>query len=253
MMPAIFIGHGSPMNAITENEYVQGWRSIADEIGKPSAILSVSAHWYTGRTGVCTLEKPPMIHDFYGFPKTLYALDYPASGAPAFARQAINLLAGKAVEDNSWGLDHGTWCPLLFMYPMADIPVFQMSINKSLAPEEHIQLARALRPLREQNVLILGSGNIVHNLALLDTEMLGGFGWAYQFDDYILHAIEKHAIEDVIHYGRAGESAKYAFFTPEHYYPLLYALGAADEDCSARVFNHACTLGSLSMTSYILG
>jgi 4,5-DOPA dioxygenase extradiol len=252
MMPVVFIGHGSPMNALEENEYTQGWRNLAADIGKPSAILSVSAHWYTGSTGICALEKPRVIHDFYGFPKALYALDYPAPGAPAFANQTISLLNGKAVEDNTWGLDHGTWCPLLFMYPDADIPVFQMSINKNISPEDHFALGRALQPLREQNVLILGSGNIVHNLALLDMEMLGGFDWSYAFDDAIHSAVEKRSTDDVINYGRAGESARNAFFTPEHFYPLLYTLGAAGENYTVKTFNRSCTAGSLSMTSYIL-
>ncbi|MEI6102039.1 MAG: class III extradiol ring-cleavage dioxygenase, partial [Eubacteriales bacterium] len=131
MIPALFIGHGSPMNALEENEYKQGWWDIAKSIGKPSAILSVSAHWYTGHTGICTLEKPRLIYDFYGFPRALYQLDYPAAGSPAFAGEALSLLNGKASEDNSWGLDHGTWCVLRTMYPEANIPVFQMSINNT--------------------------------------------------------------------------------------------------------------------------
>lgn len=253
MTPVLFIGHGSPMNALGENEYAQGWRQIAAAIEKPSAILCISAHWYTGRTGVCTLENPRQIHDFYGFPKALYSLAYPARGAPAYAWQAITLLGGRAVEDNTWGVDHGTWCPLLFMYPDADIPVFQMSINKNVPPEEHFELGRALQPLREENVLIVGSGNIVHNLALLDIEMRGGFDWAYAFDEYMMRAIKDCSADDVIQYNQAGESAKYAFFTPEHFYPLLYVLGAAGEYGRVQTFNRSCTAGSISMTSYLLG
>lgn len=252
MMPVLFIGHGSPMNALEQNEYTQGWRDIAAGIGKPSAILCVSAHWYTNSTGVCTLENPRQIYDFYGFPKPLYSLEYPAHGSPGYAGRALKLLRWKAAEDNTWGSDHGTWCPLLFMYPDADIPVFQLSIDKHAPPEEHLALGRALMPLREQNVLILGSGNIVHNLTLLDMDMQGGYDWAYVFDDYILNAIENRSAADVIHYERAGEPAKYAFFTPDHYYPLLYVLGAAGEYSHVRTFNHSCTAGSLSMTSYLL-
>ena len=251
MTPAIFIGHGSPMNALEENEYTRGWREIAAGIPRPRAILSVSAHWYTGHTGVCTRADPPVIHDFYGFPKELYQMDYPAPGAPDTAKKAVEILAGIAVEDNTWGLDHGTWSVLHAMYPDADIPVFQLSINKGAPPGVHYAIGRALRPLREEGVLIMGSGNIVHNLALAYYTAQGGFSWALEFDKYMDAAVRSRAIEDILHWERAGESAKYAFFTPDHYYPLLYALGAADDEYVSSAYNHSCTMGSISMTSYI--
>ncbi len=253
MMPAMFVGHGSPMNAIEENEYTLGWKNAAQNLGRPSAILSISAHWFTRHTGVYTGPAPRTIHDFFGFPKDLYNIKYPAPGAPWTARETLRLLEGTAVADNTWGLDHGTWSVLRAMFPSADIPIFQVSIDASAPPERHFALGRALRPLREKNVLILGSGNIVHNLALLDSEKSGGFDWAYDFDDYIDRAVRSKSAQDVIHYEQAGRPANYAFNMPDHYFPLLYALGAAWDLDPVIGFNHSCTAGSLSMTSYVFG
>ena len=253
MMPALFVGHGSPMNIIEENEYTQGWRKVAENIPRPSAILSVSAHWFTRRTCVYTGFSPRTIHDFFGFPKTLYGISYPAPGAPWTAKKALHLLGEAASEDNSWGLDHGTWSVLHAMYPAADIPVFQISIDAHAPPDRHFALGRALRPLREENVLIIGSGNIVHNLALLDYEKSGGFDWAYDFDAYIDRAVRKKSAQDVMNYRRAGRSSRYVFMIPDHFYPLLYALGAAYDGDEIADFNHSCMAGSLSMTSYVFG
>lgn len=251
MMPAVFVGHGSPMNAIEKNEYTQGWKDIAKSIPRPAAVLSFSAHWFTRGTGVYTGESPRTIHDFFGFPKSLYQIAYPAPGAPGPAAKALRLLGGGAMADNSWGLDHGTWIVLRAMYPEADIPVFQISIDASAPPDRHFVMGRALRPLREQNVLILGSGNIVHNLALIDYGNSGGFDWAYDFDNYIDKAVRQKSAEDVIRFKRAGHASSYAFNTPEHFYPLLYALGASYDRDEVTDYNHSCMAGSLSMTSYV--
>jgi len=253
MMPVLFVGHGSPMNIVEENEYTRGWRQVAEDIPHPAAILSVSAHWFSRNTGIYTGASPRTIHDFFGFPKILYGITYPAPGAPQVAREAIDLLRGAAVEDNSWGLDHGTWSVLLTMYPSADIPVFQISIDSSAPPERHLALGRLLRPLRKENVLIMGSGNIVHNLALLDFRKNGGFDWAEDFDAYIDRAVKKKSAQDILHYQRAGRSARYAFHVPDHFYPLLYVLGAAFDRDKVSDFNHSCLAGSLSMTSYVFG
>lgn len=253
MMPVLFVGHGSPMNIIEENEYTHEWRRVAGIIPRPAAILSVSAHWFTRHTGVCTGFSPRTIHDFFGFPKILYRITYPAPGAPWAAKKALRLLDGTASEDNSWGLDHGTWSVLHTMYPSADIPVFQISIDASAPPERHFELGRALRPLREQGVLILGSGNIVHNLSLLDFEKSGGFDWAYDFDAYIDRAVRKKSVQDTVNYKRAGRSSRYAFIYPDHFYPLLYVMGAAYDKDEVADFNHSCMAGSLSMTSYLIG
>ena len=167
MMPTLFIGHGSPMNILEQNEYVEGWKEIASSFPRPRAILSVSAHWYTDRTSVFTGKYPRTIHDFYGFPPSLYKVEYPAPGSPEFANKALALLSVPANEDSAWGLDHGTWCVLHAMYPKADIPVFQISINQNASPQTHFSIGRSLAPLRGEDVLILGSGNIVHNLSMV--------------------------------------------------------------------------------------
>lgn len=251
MMPVTFIGHGSPMNAIEENEFVAGWREIAGVIPKPAAILAVSAHWFTDHTRLMTQEKPKTVHDFYGFPKELYDVQYPAPGAPQLAAQTMKLLGGDCMEDQTWGIDHGTWSVLRKMYPDANIPVYQMSINRRLSPRELFEMGEKLRPLREQNVLIFGSGNVVHNLGQIDFSAAGGYEWADEFDKYIRDNINAGDFDAVIDYKRAGNSAKYAFPTPEHFDPLLYVLGASDKKDRVRVYNDARTAGSLSMTSYV--
>jgi 4,5-DOPA dioxygenase extradiol len=251
MMPTLFVGHGSPMNALEENEYTLGWRQAAEAFPRPSSILCISAHWYTHGTFVYTGSTPRTIHDFFGFPKELYQIAYPAPGAPFTAKKTLHMLPAPAAEDNSWGLDHGTWSVLRTMYPEADIPVFQISVDASAPPERHFSLGRSLRPLREENILIVGSGNIVHNLALIDFDRDEGFDWAYDFDAYIDYAIRTKSKEDLLHYGRAGKSARYAVNIPDHFYPLLYVLGAAYGEDTVLDFNHSCLAGSLSMTSYI--
>lgn len=251
MMPVAFIGHGSPMNAVETNEYTKGWQEIAAFIQKPDAILAISAHWYTEHTRLLTAQSPKTIHDFYGFPKELYEIQYRAQGAPALAQKAKELVGSGAQIDNTWGLDHGTWSVLRIMYPHADIPVCQMSIDRLSSPQALYEIGKKLKPLREENVLILGSGNIVHNLSLVDFSMDGGYDWAYEFDGFIRRSIEKKDFDNVINHTKAGDSAKYSFFTREHYDPLLYVLGAADEADQVKVYNASCVAGSLSMTSYV--
>lgn len=250
-MPALFVGHGSPMNAIEDNHYSKGWEAIATTFPKPTAILSVSAHWFTKGTRINDSEQPKMIYDMYGFPKVLYEVAYPAPGAPELAHLVKRLISWEVTFDNSWGIDHGTWSVLHRMYPAADIPVFQLSIDGDSPAEVHYEIGQEIRSLREQGVLILGSGNIVHNLARVDWDVEGGFPWATAFDDYIKQKIINRQHEDVIHYQSAGESAKLAFVTLEHYYPLLYVLGATWKEDQLRIFNDSCTLGSISMTSYL--
>ena len=168
MLPAIFIGHGTPMNAIEVNEFTKEWKKIAAFIPRPGAILSISAHWLTKGTKVSTLENPKTIHDFYGFPRALFDVEYKAKGSPQLAERTIELSGDAAVGDKSWGIDHGTWSVLNVMYPEADIPVYQMSIDRQAPPRDHFNLGKRLLPLRSEGVLILGSGNIVHNLGILD-------------------------------------------------------------------------------------
>ncbi len=249
-MPVLFVGHGSPMNAIEDNAFTQAWRAAAAALPRPRAILCVSAHWYTAGSLLMDLAQPRIIYDMYGFPDELYRVAYPAPGAPDVAMAAQALLGGARL-DGSWGFDHGVWSVLRQMFPLADIPVTMLSVDRLATPDEHYRLGQALRPLREKGVLILGSGNVVHNLARVRWDMQGeGLPWARQFDRYILDSIQAGRHDDVVHYERAGEPAKLAVPISDHYAPLLVALGAAGTADAVTVSNEACTLGSVSMTCY---
>jgi len=248
MMPVIFIGHGSPMNAIEKNEYTEGWIKIAASIPKPDSILSISAHWLTKGTLVSTLENQKTIHDFYGFPKELYDVEYNATGNPELALKTIDLLSDVAKADKSWGIDHGTWSVLNVMYPNADIPVYQMSIDKDATPQELFEIGNRLKPLRESNVLIMGSGNIVHNLGLVNFSMESGYDWANTFDNYITEEIEKRDFDRIFHYRALGDIAIQSVPTTEHFHPLFYVLGATNPTDKLILYNKSCIAGSLSMT-----
>lgn len=249
-MPTLFVGHGSPMNAIEDNEFTKEWRRLGKEIPKPKAILMVSAHWYTDGSKINDSEEPTMIYDMYGFPDELYQQKHPVKGHPLLARETIKLVSKNITIDNSWGYDHGTWSVLVHMYPNAEIPVFQLSIDHNLTMEEHFKIGQKLSILREQGVLIMGSGNIVHNLSLANFHEQGGYPWAYEFDNYIKDKILSKDFEGVINY-QQEPSSKLAFFTKEHYIPLLYVLGAAQQDDQIEVFNDKCLMGSISMTGYL--
>lgn len=253
MMPVLFAGHGSPMNALEDNEFTRGWETIAQAIPRPRVIISVSAHWYTNGTKVNDSAEPKTVYDMYGFPKGLYEVVYRPKGSPEFARKVKGLLENDTQADNSWGLDHGTWAVLVKMYPKADIPVFQFSIDRNLSAAEHFVLGQKLYELRKEGALIFGSGNIVHNLSLINWGMDRGYTWAYEFDGYIKDRILKKDFLGAADFGNEGEAAKKAFFTPEHFYPLMYVLGAADREDQIEVFNESCVLGSLSMTCYLIG
>lgn len=250
-MPALFIGHGSPMNAIDNNVYSKEWERIATTFPKPKAILSISAHWFTNGIRINDLENPKMVYDMYGFPSELYEVIYKAPGAPELAHLVKEKLSQIVKVDNTWGIDHGTWSVLRRMYPEADIPVFQLSIDSNLKAEDHYEIGKALSFLREQGVLIFGSGNVVHNLGRVNWDIDGGYPWATDFDAYIKDKIIQGAHEEVIHYHAAGESTKLAFVTPEHFYPLMYVLGASSENDQLKIFNDSCVLGAISMTSYL--
>lgn len=252
-MPVLFVGHGSPMNAIEQNQFSDRWIALGSELPRPEAILCVSAHWYTRGYRLNTAATTNMIYDMYGFPDELYRVQYPAPGSPKFSRQAKELLGDLVKTDNGWGLDHGAWSVLRRIFPNADIPVFQLSVDAASPLEQHYAVGKMLAPLRERGVLILGSGNIVHNLAKVNWSMAGGYSWAEEFDDYIKTCILAHQDDNVIHYERAGSSAYYAFTTPDHYAPLIYVLGAKTDEDDISVFNDACVLGSLSMTGYRFG
>lgn len=251
-MPLLFVGHGSPMNAIEDNPYTRTWKQMADRIPKPEVILSVSAHWYTRGTRINNEESPKTIHDMYGFPRELYEILYDAAGSPAMAKEAKELISRETGYDKAWGLDHGTWSVLVHMYPERDIPVFQISIDGTAPPETHYQIGRELRSLRNQGVLILGSGNIVHNLRMVDwNKGKQGFDWAYAFDEYIYENIMAKYPDKILAFRDQGDLARLAVPTPDHFYPLLYVLGASDEEDKISVYNKAAELGSLTMTSYL--
>ncbi len=250
--PVLFVGHGSPMNALDDNEYTRNWTAVAAKISKPRAILSISAHWYTHGSRINDTLQPQMIYDMYGFPPELYRLTYPAQGSPELARLTQQLItANEVAVDNRWGYDHGTWSVLCRMYPEADIPVLQLSIDRDAPATAHFEIGRELHALRNQGVMIFASGNVVHNLAESDWGLAGGYPWAIEFDNYIKEQIQAKRYQNVIQYQTAGPAAKLAFPTPDHFYPLLYALGAVTATDRLSVFNDACTMGSMSMTSYL--
>lgn len=250
-MPVLFVGHGSPMNALEENEYTENWKKIAKLIPRPEAILSISAHWYTDGTRITDAAEPRMVYDMYGFPEELYQIKYNAPGSPELAHLTKGLISREVTIDNSWGYDHGTWSILHKMYPEADIPVYQLSVDKNAGSADHYRIGQELKALRDKGVMIFASGNVVHNLRMVNWDMEGGYSWAEEFDRYIKEKIIKKEYDDVIHYERAGKSAQSAFPTPEHFYPLLYVLGSTDREDRLTVFNDSCMLGGLSMTSYL--
>jgi len=239
------------MNAIEKNEYTKGWEEIEKNILRPRAVLCISAHWMTEGIKIATSPTPNIIYDFYGFPKALYDVMYQPVGSPQFAMQTIEQLAEMAKEDNSWGIDHGTWSVMKIMYPNADIPTFQMSVDMDAKPEYLFAIGEKLQFLREHGVLIMGSGNIVHNLRMMDYSQLNqGFDWAHEFDEFIYEQIQNRNFDEIFRY-RERKAAHYAVPTTEHFYPLLYILGATKVTDKIQVYNRAYMAGSLSMTSYL--
>ncbi|HYL71378.1 MAG TPA: 4,5-DOPA dioxygenase extradiol [Candidatus Dormibacteraeota bacterium] len=254
-LPALFVGHGSPTNALEDNAFTAGWRALGRTLPRAGAILSVSAHWYTRGSFLTANERPRTIHDFGGFPKELYEVSYPAPGAPELAARVSALLAPRsvpAVED--WGLDHGTWSVLVHTHPAADVPVVQLSIDATQPAGVHLEVGRRLAPLREEGVLILGSGGIVHNLARVEWRHGAATPpWSEEFDDWVRRRLEAGDDEALADFGRAGASAALAVPTPEHYLPLLYVLGTRQPEDQVSFPVGGFDLGSLSMTSVLLG
>lgn len=251
-MPVLFIGHGSPMNAIEDNEFSTAWRKIALRFPKPKAILCVSAHWETRGVRVLSEAHPRTIHDFYGFPDELFAVRYPAPGSGELSIRALDALQHfSPLPDDEWGIDHGAWSVLRRMYPAADVPVVQVSLDSTQPGEFHYRAGRALRPLREEGILILGSGNMVHNLALYDYRDATPYPWAVSFDDTLARLIEEGRHAEIADFGNLGDDAALSIPTPEHFLPLLYVLAAARDEAPA--FFCRSILGSLSMTSLAFG
>jgi 4,5-DOPA dioxygenase extradiol len=245
-MPVVFVGHGSPMNALEDNAYTQGWKKAFEKIPRPEAILAVSAHWETGGTRLTANKMPNTIHDFGGFPPALHAVNYPAPGS-----EKILSLLPKLDRDLEWGLDHGTWSVLKPVYPKADIPVVQISLDIRKSAAEHYAFAKTLRHLRSEGVLILGSGNIVHNLRAADFSSASGYPWAVEFDQWVANKISLGKFSELTDVSGAGESAKLSVPTREHYLPLLYVL-AAGEGGKVTYFNDVNTMGSISMRSVMV-
>jgi 4,5-DOPA dioxygenase extradiol len=256
-LPALFLGHGSPMNAIEENEFVSGFRLCANKIAKPRAILVISAHWETRGTFVTAMENPKTIHDFGGFPEKLFQVQYPAPGSPALAEQTKAMVKKTAVGlDHSWGLDHGSWSVIKHLYPKADIPVVQMSIDYTKDALYHYELAAELKMLRNKGVLIVGSGNMVHNLGMVAWDKLNmqyGYDWALEASEQMKKYINEGNHDSLIRFKSQGKAWNLAIPTPEHFLPLLYILALKGEKESVSLFNDKPLAGSLTMTSLKIG
>lgn len=250
-MPVLFLGHGSPMNAVENNSFTRELSCMGSSLPRPRAILCISAHWMTRGTWVTHMNHPRTIHDFYGFPKELFDFQYPAFGSPELADQVKAMVKNPSIgcDDSEWGLDHGTWSVLRHLYPEADIPVVQLSLNISMPGEFHLELGKKLKYLREQGVLILGSGNIVHNLRQIQWNALKPFAWAEEFDEWVKQKSEKRDFKALASDYSTMESGRLSVPTPDHYFPLLYVLGAVDSSDELQFDVTGLEHGSLSMRS----
>ncbi|MCG6147313.1 4,5-DOPA dioxygenase extradiol [Leptospira levettii] len=253
IFPSLFLGHGSPMNAIEENEFVEGLRNVSKTFPEPKAILVISAHWLTDGTFVTAMENPPTIHDFGGFPKALFEVQYPAPGSPSLAKEIQSLVKSQSVQlDYDWGLDHGTWSVLKHMYPKANVPIVQLSMDYKLPPERHFEIAKELSPLREQGVLIVASGNIVHNLRMVAWDRLTesyGFDWALSVNQKVKDWILSGDTQSLFSIRNKGKEFEWAIPTTEHYLPLLYTIGTQFSSDQIYFFNDKPVAGALTMTS----
>jgi 4,5-DOPA dioxygenase extradiol len=255
-MPAIFFGHGNPMNALYRNPWTEAWSEIGRSIPKPKAIVCVSAHWYIPAVGVTAMEQPRTIHDFGGFPDELFAVQYPAPGSPEVASRVAELVAGDVVEDTvRWGLDHGTWSVLVHVFPDADVPVVQLSIDETRPAEWHYGFAKALRPLRDEGVLIMGSGNLVHNLHAYGwgKKDVEPYDWAVRFEEQARSLIMSDDHSPLVNYELLGKDAQLSAPTPDHYLPLIYVLAQQDESDTVSFPVAGFDGGSISMLSVQIG
>ena len=254
-MPAVFVGHGSPMLALAHDGETRELRRIGDDViaahGKPKAILAISAHWYTNYTNVQTDEHPKQIYDMYGFPDELYEVDYPAAGSPELGRAVLDLPGLRVQENNQWGIDHGVWTPLVHMFPHADIPIAEFSVSRQLDARESYEVGRKLAALRDEGYLVLGSGNVVHNLRAVEWDNPHGTPMADAFDNAVRTAVQARDDEAVLAYEKLPHAA-YAVPTPDHFLPLAYVLGASQGE-KPQVFNNIRNLGSISITGYAFG
>lgn len=257
-MPVLFVGHGSPMNAIEENEFVENWRSLGKSLPKPKAIIAISAHWETGGTQVTAMQHPQTIHDFGGFPRELFEVQYPTPGSPELAKETIDSIKSATVlADERWGLDHGTWSVLKHFYPNADVPIIQLSLDYNKTPKEHYELAKELSNFRDNGILIVGSGNIVHNLRQVAWDKINepeyGYDWAYEANNKVKKLILENNHKALINYNLLGSEMQMAAPSPDHFLPLLYTLGLQRDDEEVSFFNDKAVMGSLTMTSVKIG
>ena len=256
-MPVLFLGHGSPMNAIAENEFVAGFRKVGSEIQRPNAVLCISAHWETQGTFVTAMKMPRTIHDFGGFPQALFDVQYPAPGSPELAQETKSLVKKTEVGlDEKWGLDHGAWSVIKHLYPDADVPVIQMSLDYRQTAQWHYELAKELAALRRKGVLIVGSGNMVHNLGMVEWKRLNetfGYDWAIEANEKMKSSISSGDHEPLINFRSQGKAFDLAIPTPEHYLPLLYTLALQEKDEEVSLFNDRAVAGALTMTSVKVG
>lgn len=258
LQPVFFIGHGSPMNGIEQNIFSKKWQEIGKTIDLPCAVLVISAHWLTKGTLVTAMSEPKTIHDFGGFPQELFNVQYPAPGSPFLAEETAKLITSTNVGlDHDWGLDHGTWTVVRHMFPDANVPVLQLSIDYNKPAAYHYNLAKELYNLRKRGVLVIGSGNMIHNLRMIDWNNMAepgfGFDWAKSLNETFKKKILSKDHKDLIEYDRLGEAARLAIPTPDHYYPMLYALALMNNKDDVSIFNDEYVGGSLSMTSFRLG
>lgn len=258
LMPVLFMGHGSPMNGIEDNEFSRRWRKMGEDIPTPAAVLVISAHWLSSGTRITAMDFPKTIHDFGGFPQALFDVQYPAPGDRKLAEDAAALITSTEVElDHDWGLDHGAWTVIRHMYPDAEVPVLQLSIDYNKGPQYHFDLARELYDLRKKGVLIVGSGNMVHNLRMLAWDKMNdpefGYDWALELNEKFKKHILEENYQPLINYHLLGREALLAIPTPEHYLPLLYTLGLRGSKDDISFFNDKAVAGSLTMTSVKIG
>ncbi len=256
--PVLFIGHGSPMNGIEDNNFSQQWKKQVEHLPTPKAVLVISAHWLTRGTYITAMEQPKTIHDFGGFPQELFDVQYKAPGSPLVAEQTKNLITSTSVGlDHEWGLDHGTWTVVRHMYPNAYVPVLQLSIDYNQPAQYHYELAKQLKELRKMGVLIIGSGNMVHNLGKVAWNKLNepnyGYDWAIEAHELFKKLVQEKNHQSLIDYQKLGSSVALAIPTPDHYYPLIYTLGVSDEKDNIALFNDELVGGSLNMTSVQFG
>ncbi len=252
-MPVLFVGHGNPMNVMEDNEFSRAWDAAGQALPIPKAVICISAHWVTRGTLVTAMDKPRTIYDFYGFPPELYEIRYNAPGAPDLAKQVRRIIKNTEVKpDLDWGLDHGTWIVLKRMFPRADVPVIQMSLDANIEPQKHYDISRQLKELREEGILIVGSGNIVHNLRMARFDD-SAYDWAVNFDQRIANWITQNDHDPIIHYEKGDQAAALAVNTAEHYVPLLYSLALKEENEPVSFFADKVMGGAISMRSVKIG